>query len=554
MKKQKKYVLSVVSFVFIFLFLLPSLTTQAATSGSCGDKATYTLSDDGTLTIRGIGSINGTFIKDQVSSIKSMIIEEGITAIEGFSDYTYLETVSLPYSLTFIKDKAFSHCSKLVKINLPNSISHIGKYAFSYCTSLKDVTLPYSLSELEAYAFEYCSSLTSINIPASLIDCAVEESHDRCYASFYMSGLKTVTFDKDTFRIPQDLLSYCINLETVTIPESVGCISPYAFYRCIALNSVKLPSNLNSLGYEAFAECWNLKSINIPNTLSRIDNGWIEPMSYRTLRGPFSYSGIESATIQNGCKEIVNQLFQDCTKLSSIAIPSTVKTIGDYAFNNSKLREINIPDSVTTIGDHAFSYCVYLSSIKLPSKLKSLGAFSLYYTGDLKPITIPPTCSKIGSNLFYSSCVDWIYGTKSSEAYKIAKQYSIPFKEYHFEGATYTVGKGIYKITKDLNKNGTVTFVKPDKTTYTNFTIPSTVKIAGRTYKVTSIGANAFKNNKKLKTLTIKSSTITSIGAGAFTNMYAKAKINVPKKKASAYKKLMTSKTGYKKTMTIIKK
>lgn len=208
---------------------------------------------------------------------------------------------------------------------------------------------------------------------------------------------------------------------------------------------------------------------------------------------------------------------------------------------------------MTYIGFSAFESCYSLTQISLPSKLKTLeeGAFRFCR---FKTIIIPPSCKKVYANTFYKSSLKTIYGTKDSAAYKVAKALKISFKEYHFKGASYTIGNGIYKITKDANTDGTVTFVKPIKTTYTSFTIPSTVKIAGRTYKVTAIGANAFKNNKKLKSLTIKSSTIASIGTNAFKNMYGKAKIYVPKAKASAYKKLMTNKTGYKKTMKLIKK
>lgn len=48
-------------------------------------------------------------------------------------------------------------------------------------------------------------------------------------------------------------------------------------------------------------------------------------------------------------------------------------------------------------------------------------------------------------------------------------------------------------------------------------TIPSAVKFNGKTYRVTSIAAGAFKNNKNLKKVTI-SGYITTVGAGAFQN------------------------------------
>lgn len=67
------------------------------------------------------------------------------------------------------------------------------------------------------------------------------------------------------------------------------------------------------------------------------------------------------------------------------------------------------------------------------------------------------------------------------------------------------------------------------------------------------IGKEAFYNCKKLKKITIKSSSIKSVGKNAIKNIDKKAAIKVPKKQLSKYKGLSKSKTGYKKTMKIKK-
>lgn len=131
-----------------------------------------------------------------------------------------------------------------------------------------------------------------------------------------------------------------------------------------------------------------------------------------------------------------------------------------------------------------------------------------------------------------------------------------------------------YKVTDTTKK--TVEYKAPAGKTKNSVAIPTTVKVDGTTYKVTSIAKNAFKNNKKLKKVTV-SSNITSIGANAFSGCKSlknivikstklksvgknaikginkKAVIKVPAKKLKAYKKLFTKKTGFKKTMKIKK-
>lgn len=101
----------------------------------------------------------------------------------------------------------------------------------------------------------------------------------------------------------------------------------------------------------------------------------------------------------------------------------------------------------------------------------------------------------------------------------------------------------------------------------TSVKIPATVTIDGKTYKVTAVAANAFKGNKKLKTVTIgknvksigkncfygcknlkkivvKTTSLSkkSVGSRAFKSIYSKATIKVPKSKLKAYKKILKAK------------
>ena len=67
--------------------------------------------------------------------------------------------------------------------------------------------------------------------------------------------------------------------------------------------------------------------------------------------------------------------FMLCGGLTSVTIPNSVTSIGDYAFYFcGGLTSVTIPNSVTSIGDYAFYFCSGLPSITIPNSVSSIGA------------------------------------------------------------------------------------------------------------------------------------------------------------------------------------
>lgn len=171
------------------------------------------------------------------------------------------------------------------------------------------------------------------------------------------------------------------------------------------------------------------------------------------------------------------------------------------------------------------------------------------------------------------------------------------------KGEKYTSGSLKYQITNaSTNGTGTVKIYAGAKSASKQtgkVTVPATVKIQGKSYKVTEIGSKAFANYKKitsvtvgknvktigtsafqgcaklgsvtlgaavttikskafynaknLKTIKITSKKLKSVGSSAIKSISSKAKIKVPSAKLKAYKKIFKKSTGFKKTMKISK-
>lgn len=92
-----------------------------------------------------------------------------VTMIDHAAFYNSVVTsVTIPDSVTSIRDSAFVFCSQLTNISIPNSVTAIGSFAFDGCTKLESITLPSSLSTIQSYAFYNCGNLKTIRIPVSV--------------------------------------------------------------------------------------------------------------------------------------------------------------------------------------------------------------------------------------------------------------------------------------------------------------------------------------------------------------------------------------------------
>ena len=68
----------------------------------------------------------------------------------------------VPESVSYILDKAFSHCAALTRVVVPNGVRTIGRQAFSACTNLTSVSIAATVTNVGHEAFGNCSSLAAV--------------------------------------------------------------------------------------------------------------------------------------------------------------------------------------------------------------------------------------------------------------------------------------------------------------------------------------------------------------------------------------------------------
>ena len=142
----------------------------------------------------------------------------------------------------------------------------------------------------------------------------------------------------------------------------------------------------------------DIETHNITGTLDRqqmIDNGYYDGENYEWLKT------ITQADIGNTVTSIGNQVFQNCSELTSVTIPNSVTSIGDLAFAYCEiLNNVTIPDNVTSIGLGAFLGCTDLTRVTMPDSVTSIGAGAFEECRGLTSVTIPDSVTSIGDRAF----------------------------------------------------------------------------------------------------------------------------------------------------------
>ena len=97
-------------------------------------------------------------------------------------------------------------------------------------------------------------------------------------------------------------------------------------------------------------------------------------------RGPLCGPVVAAAVIlPEGLIALDKNAFRYCATLQSIQLPSTLESIGEYAFYRCEnLTEIIIPDGVSALGNRAFEGCSRLIEVTLPGTLETIYNYTFF--------------------------------------------------------------------------------------------------------------------------------------------------------------------------------
>lgn len=491
--------------------------------------------------------------------------------VSGFnSSTTGTKTLTVTYkgnTATFAVTIVAPTLTRIAITTLPNKMTYI-----------KGESLDVTGGKITLYYNDGSSEV--INITAAMVS-GFNSSTTGTKTLTVTFGGKTATFDIEVFAANQvtsgtcgDNLTWLLDGAGNLTISGTGDMYDYGYFD--PNNTVDAPwgkdikkvtinEGVTSIGRSAFGNCQNLNSITIPDSVTRIGSGsfsltgyynnasnWENGVLYigKWLITTKNYEMAVDYRIKNGTIGIADDAFGSNTKLTSVTIPDSVRTIGNSAFYyNTKLTSVIIPGSVSIISDSAFRHCSSLTSVTIQDGVTCIGWGAFMECTSLMDISIPDSVIIIDTYAF-SDCtslpiirlpdnLDTIsYGTfmRCSGLTRITIPNGVTtIDDFAFYGCTGLINA---TIPESVTSVGNVVFYNCEN--LTSITIPSSMKriphemffgcknlTSVELANVEYIDFQAFAGCAKLTNITLPDCLI-DIEAGAFSGCTSLKSIALP--------------------------
>ncbi|MBQ8136065.1 MAG: leucine-rich repeat domain-containing protein, partial [Clostridia bacterium] len=324
-------------------------------------------------------------------------------------------------------------------ITLPDTVTAVGSFAFADCMELRSLTLPASVETLGDNPVRGCKALADLTLPengrfAIREEALIDEQEGRLIASFIPATERAYNAYTDrSANLPETMQAYGQTLHLVeappsgwfedaeeesiraayTVPDGITTIGAGAFDG-VDVQKIYLTDSVHTLGEGAFRRCEFLEVCRIPDAVTVFPDELFDKCT-----------ALKVVSIPSGLERIGAYALAE-TKIDRMILPDSVTEIGRYAFKNmnsgwnaqtevrlsrgltaipkgafcgSSILAIDIPNSVTEIGQEAFARTNRLESVRLPEKLSAIADFCFFDSG-LQSIAFPHGLQYIGDSAF----------------------------------------------------------------------------------------------------------------------------------------------------------
>lgn len=319
----------------------------------------------------------------------------------AFAHCKTLRYIQFPKGLCVIGEAAFlGDYGVSRELNFPDSLRYLGKFAFCGADYLESVTLPSSVSLIHDGVFDNCKNLQNIYVHSKdvpyneVLFNFIGTDHDKCILHVPHSSLIKYLNAEDWrgFKhIVGDI--YSNEKETEECVLTVEVKASDNFHLKIDPRAIPYIDSLKIIGYIDGQVMTELRKqfFDFEDILPTLD------LSESSINGGREYSNELTGEIYKSKDNIISPwMFYGMDKVKNLIIPKDVQSVEECAFMCcSKLESMEITEGVTYIGESAFFGCSNMSKLCLPSTLLSISLNSLSGCENLTDIflltSVPPT-------------------------------------------------------------------------------------------------------------------------------------------------------------------
>ena len=256
------------------------------------------------------------------------------------------------------------------EISLPNNLGCESNAILYYNCACKGLVIPKPTTTIKGMSLIYSNGIEYFSLPSTIT--TIESGS----VMSFVSKLKYFTLTGSMTTLPITVLGTICAMRNLTIPNTITSIPNNAYTNVYSLQNIKIPSSVTTFGSGIFTSAYSCRKLDLSNLTSVTT---IQTGSFTNL------AACEEVKLPPNLQTIGNSFLSTTRTLTKIKFPTSVTSIGNYAFQSSQAMQLVDFRGFTSVpslgGTSAFASSNAKMQIVVPDSLYSTWITTTNWTG-----------------------------------------------------------------------------------------------------------------------------------------------------------------------------